>query len=133
MFHLLIGEATANWAAFQWRPLLGRVFEHGKMKSACEKVPGVNVKQRKGSSKLPFENRTPADHLRVFAEAFIQAQEFRELADYDMSTTWEFHDAAVQIDLVADAFRSWKIVREGPEAQKLLVMMFGPKQRASRV
>jgi hypothetical protein len=40
MFHLLIGEATANWAAFQWRPLLGRVFEHGKMKSACEKVPG---------------------------------------------------------------------------------------------
>jgi hypothetical protein len=37
LFHLLICEATLNWKRERQRPLLARVFERGKMKSACEK------------------------------------------------------------------------------------------------
>ena len=35
LFHLLISEATANWKEDRLRPILGRIFEHAKMKSAC--------------------------------------------------------------------------------------------------
>lgn len=132
LFHLLVSAATENWETVQFRPLLGRVFEHGKMRSACERLLRTNATQNKQRAGLPFDQRTPADHIRIVAETFIQAQELREIADCDMSTTWNQSNTAVQVEQVADAFRSWKAVREEPEAQKLLVMMLGPKQRASR-
>jgi hypothetical protein len=34
LFHLLIAEATSNWKHTESRPELGRLFGHGKMKSA---------------------------------------------------------------------------------------------------
>src|SRR4051794_3691215 len=75
LFHLLINDATAD------RPLFGRIFEHGKMKAASYRVPGVSPKPEKQLPKIPFEQRTLTDHLRVVAESFIQTQEFREFAD----------------------------------------------------
>ena len=39
LFHLLISEAAANWRE-ALRPALGRVFEHGKMRSAREAKVG---------------------------------------------------------------------------------------------
>jgi hypothetical protein len=104
--------------------LLGRVFEHGKMKQACYKVPGVN------SVIPPFEKRaTSQDHLRAVAKAFIQAQERREDADYDVAQPWSRKQVELQIDSVADAFRSWMVIRDQPDAQEFLVLMLGPKQR----
>ena len=132
LFHLLISEATINWEQTEFRPLLGRVFSHGTMKSACEKVPGVNAKKLKQSPTVPFEQRTPSDHLRVVAETFIQTQERREIADYDMTPQWNRNDAAVQIEQVAEAFRSWNAIRQEPESQRFLVLLMGPKQRSSR-
>jgi len=43
LFHLLIAEATANWARPQLRAKLGRCFEHGRMRTAS----GSLVSQRK--------------------------------------------------------------------------------------
>jgi len=123
LFHLLISEATANWSRSQFRPLLGRVFEHGKMKQACNKVPGSNLKLS------PFEGRTPEDHLRVVASTFVQAQEQREDADYDVSLQWSRKEVETQVESVADAFRSWMAVRDRPDAQEFLVLLLGPKQR----
>ena len=37
-----------------------------------------------------------------------------------------------QVLQVADAFKSWKAVREALEAQKFLVLLLDPKQRGSR-
>jgi uncharacterized protein (UPF0332 family) len=101
LFHLVIGEATANWSKPELRPLLGRVFEHGKMKQACIKVSGGNFEIQ------PFEKRAaPGDHLRVVAKTFIQAQEQREDADYDVALPWSRTEVETQIESVADAFRS---------------------------
>jgi hypothetical protein len=127
MFHLLVGEATAN------RPLFGRVFEHGKMKAACIQIPGVSPRPKKQQPEIPFELRTSADHLRVVALTFVRSQEFREFADYDLSTAWTREDLEVQVSEVTDAFRSWSVIREELEAQKFLVLLLEPKQRASRV
>ena len=124
LFHFVIDEATANWSQSEFRPLLGRVFEHGKMKQACNKFSGGN------SMIPPFEMRaTPADHLRFVASTFIEAQEQREDADYDVTRRWRREEVEMQIDSVADAFRSWMAVRGQPEAQEFLVMLLGPKQR----
>lgn len=123
LFHLLAGEATANWNRAELRPLLGRVFEHGKMKQACSKVADWNLN-------IPsFEDRSTGDHLRVVARAFIQAQERRENADYDVALLWSRGDVEALIQEIVDAFRSWNAIRNQPDAQELLVMFLGPKQR----
>ncbi|SPF50055.1 conserved hypothetical protein [Candidatus Sulfopaludibacter sp. SbA4] len=127
LFHLAIGEATANWSQSELRPLLGRVFEHGKMKQACSRLLG-------GKSDIPpFEKRaTPEDHLRAVAKAFVQAQEQREDADdadYDVAAPWSRGQVEAQIESVADAFRSWTAIRGRPDAQEFLVLLLGPKQR----
>ena len=124
LFHFVIDEATANWSQSEFRPLLGRVFEHGKMKQASYKFSG-------GKSVIPpFEKRaTPADHLRLVASTFIEAQEQREDADYDVTRRWSREEVEMQIESVADAFRSWMAVRGQPDAQEFLVMLLGPKQR----
>jgi hypothetical protein len=124
LFHLIIDQATANWSQSDLRPLLSRVFEHGKMKQACYKVPGVNA------ALVPFEKRASAkDHLCAVAKTFIQAQELREDADYDVALPWSLKDVDAQVGSVADAFRSWNLIRDQPDAQEFLVMMLGPKQR----
>jgi uncharacterized protein (UPF0332 family) len=124
LFHLLISEAVANWAQSEFRPLLSRVFEHGKMKQACNQLSRGRIEIQ------PFERRaTPEDHLRVVASTFVQMQELREDADYDVSLQWNRKEVERQIESVADAFRSWMAIRDQPEAQQLLVLLLGPKQR----
>lgn len=124
LFHLMVGEATANWSQSDLRPLLGRVFEHGKMKQACIKFAGGD------ESIPPFKRRaTPTDHLRAVARRFIQAQEQREDADYDVGTLWRPEDADTQIERAKDAFRSWMAIRHQPDAQKFLVLMLGARER----
>jgi hypothetical protein len=102
------------------------------MKAACFKIEGVSQKSEK-RTQVVFENRTPADHLRVVGRAFVQAQETRELADYDLSFVWTREDLSVQISQVRNAFQSWNAVRHHLEAQKFLVLMLEPKQRTARV
>jgi hypothetical protein len=126
LFHLLVAEATAN------RPLFGRVFEHGKMKAACIQIPGVSPGPKQQQPEIPFGLRTSKDHLRVVARGLVRTQEFREFADYDMSTTWKREDLETQVLQVADAFRSWNVIREELEAQKFLVLLLEPRMRSSR-
>lgn len=94
------------------------------MKQAWVKWSGPNIEI------VPFEKRSvPEDHLRAVAKTFVQAQERREDADYDVAFLWSRKEVETQIESVADAFRSWAAVRDKPEAQKLLVMLLAPRQR----
>ncbi len=124
LFHFVIAEATANWSQSEFRPMLGRVFEHGKIRQACEKIAG-------GKPRVPpFEQRTtPRDHLRAVARRFIQAQELREYADYDVGGQWGQEDVDAQLEQVQDALRSWRAIRETPDAQEFLVLLLGARQR----
>jgi hypothetical protein len=101
------------------------------MKIACAKIVGVGTGPQT-QLEIPFAQRTPADHLRTVAKTFVQAQEWREFADYDMSTPWKREESETQVLQVADAFSSWNAIRTELEAQKFLVLLLEPKQRASR-
>jgi uncharacterized protein (UPF0332 family) len=120
IFHLLVSEAASNWNRVELRPALGRVFEHGRMKSASTgRVASLKRAVRSVPTGSPeFIVQT---NLLVVADAFLLAHEKREVADYDISREWSRDDVLILIETVAKAFESWDIVRNEPEAQAYLV------------
>ena len=129
LFHLLISEATLNWGRPELRSDLGRVFGHGKMKTAsAEKRSELDAYFKKNP---PVSRElTVAKHLHSVAHTFIQVQQRREEADYDTGKEWTQTDVLTRIDAVAAAFESWKAIREEPVAQAYLVSLLGKRPRS---
>ena len=126
LFHLLISEATRNWARPELRPALGRVFDHGKMKSASEsKRAAVNAQIKSSSSVAPVSL-----HLHTVAETFVQVQDKRNEADYDIAKEWTLTEVKLQIAAVHAAFESWNVIREERDAQAYLVSLLGKRPRS---
>jgi hypothetical protein len=128
LFHFLIAEATANWSRAELRPALARIFDHAPMKQAAErKVSELNnyFKQKPAAGR----ERTVASHLYNVADVFAQAQRRRNEADCNTARPWELAEVLQYIDGVADAFRSWEIIREEPVAQAWLVSMLPSRER----
>lgn len=126
LFHLLVSEATLNWKKVDQRPLLARFFEHGKMRSASEK-------QRSDCSRLINSKPPPAlgveldrlRHLHRVSHTFFLAQQQRHAADYDSAKRWDRTEVLYLIDLVDLTFRSWREIRDEPEAQAYLFSLLG--------
>jgi uncharacterized protein (UPF0332 family) len=126
LFHRLISAATRHWKIAEQRPLLARFYEHGKMLNACNK--------QKGECKSFIEAR-PAPppspdldamlHLRTVSLAFIQAQQQRHTADYDVAKAWTRTEAIQIIDQVEAAFQSWAVIRDHKLAQTFLLSLLG--------
>lgn len=128
LFHLLTFEAAANWNTESLRPVLGRVFEHGKMKSACETLAS-DLNRYFDSNPPPSREQVVSIHLHWVANTFVQSQQQRNDADYNTAKEWTNTEVATLIAAVAQAFRSWKTIRAELAAQKLLVSMLGAKER----
>jgi hypothetical protein len=130
LFHLLISEATANWARAELRAKLGRCFDHGPMKTASEIVVSqVNTALKNNS--LEGEQKILAIHVRTVANAFIQAQQRRNDADYNMDVDkdWTAVEVATHVASVTEAFQIWNIIRNEADAQAYLVSLLGAKER----
>jgi hypothetical protein len=128
LFHLLISETTANWARPELRAILGRCFDHGPMKTASEiKVSQINTAFKNNPPESTEE--TVALHLRTVANAFIQAQQRRNDADYNMAKEWTPVEVETQIASVNEAFKTWNIIRDEAVAQAYLVSLLGTKER----
>ena len=123
LFHLLIHEATQNWKRAAQRPLLARVFEHGRMKSACDRKRSELSALMKSIPAPPAIQLATAQHLFAVVDTFIQAQQQRHTADYDNSTQWTRTEALAQIAAVNAAFHSWKTIRNDNLAQDCLVYL----------
>jgi hypothetical protein len=128
LFHLLISEATANWSRPELRGALARVFDHGPMKQAADKKVAELLSYFKEKPPEGRE-RTTAYHLYNVADVFAQAQYHRNEADYNMVRQWERTEVLLHIDAIADAFKSWNIIREEPVAQAYLVSLLPSKER----
>lgn len=127
LFPLLISEATANWARPELRATLSRCFDHGPMKTASEtKVSQINALL----SRNPLgKEKTVALHLRAVANAFVQVQQGRNDADYNLGREWTRVEVDTQIASVTIAFNAWKIIRDEAVAQAYLVSLLGTKER----
>jgi hypothetical protein len=117
VFHLLIFEATSNWAHATLRPSLGRAYEHGTMKTASNRVLDT--------TKFPFagEDATVVARLRFVAQTFSQLQEDRHFADYNFSADLDSADAITQVKSGEDIFTTWPSIRGQQIAQAYLVSL----------
>lgn len=77
-------------------------------------------------------DRSVAYHLYNVADVFAQAQYHRNEADYNTARQWEFTEVLLHIDGIADAFKSWNIIRDEPDAQAYLVSMLPSRERRQK-
>jgi hypothetical protein len=73
--------------------------------------------------------KTVAIHLRTVANAFIQAQQRRNDADYNIAKEWTPVEVDTQIASVNEAFKTWNMIRDEAVAQAYLVSLLGAKER----
>ena len=96
------GGAQHNQAS---RQVLGRAFVHAAMKEACKSFGGGTLK--KGVAKgLPAAFAIPAE-IRELAETFVELQERRHVADYDLTDRFKRSNVLLLINLVERRVRAF--------------------------
>lgn len=91
LFHYLIDEACrmmigTEAAQSPYRQVIARGFDHGTMKQACRRFTGGSL-PHVISKRLPDGFVVPPE-LRDVAQAFVDLQEQRHSADYDLTQTF---------------------------------------------
>ena len=135
LFHLLVDEACRvqigslhNQAPF--RQVLGRAFAHGVMKDACKSFGGGTLK--KGVAKgLPAGFAIPVE-IRELAETFVDLQESRHLADYDLTERFERSDVLSLIHLVEGRIQAFTQLASSNEKRFFLACLWAWKELANR-
>ncbi len=126
IFHLLISDATRNWQHEELRPEFGRLFDHGRMRTASNEMQAQMARQSAKSLKGTPEHSL-FDQLRIVATTFLDAQQARNQADYNTAKVWTSSDALREVDSIAEAFESWEAVRHEPLAQAYLLSLLGKR------
>jgi hypothetical protein len=110
--------------------VLGRAFAHGDLKDACKSFGGGTLK--KGVAKgLPASFAVPVE-IRTLAQSFVDLQDSRHLADYDL--TERFRRAEV-LSLIAELRKNVENFRNlAPSNEKrfFLACLWAWKQLANR-
>ncbi len=125
LFHLLIKEAMTNFVSDPvFRTKVGRAFQHGPMRSVCDKYnpakPDKNTGQFTTQEGQGFPSQVIAPDVREIAATFIALYDAREKADYDDATTVQHTEALTAVQRVESAFLSWLTVQTDPSAVMFL-------------
>ncbi|MFZ2110037.1 MAG: hypothetical protein WAV18_32480 [Roseiarcus sp.] len=125
LFHLII-EVSANVLAPRapagLRRLVQRAFPQGQIKSACKDFVSADAALKKIPPRqtglldaLESLIAFPLDPSLLFVlSAFIELQEARHKADYDLTEQWDRLDVLTKIGLARRAFLAWGAVRKSP-------------------
>jgi hypothetical protein len=118
VFHLLVDEACrvqvgAHHNQAKFRHVLGRAFAHGPMKDACRSFAGGTLKKSVAKG-LPPGFTIPPD-IRALAQTFVEMQNARHLADYDLTERFTRSDVLaliVEVRRLSDTFRNLEASNE---------------------
>ena len=106
LFRLLVGSAVTAIVARDLRAPLSRVFDHGPMKHVCSTFSATRGGRRPAVSPaltslvvVPLE-----PEIVRLARAFVDLQEFRHVADYDLSQRLNRPDVLSKIEQARNAF-----------------------------
>lgn len=93
------------------------MFDHGVMKKVSKKVTDV--------IKTPYlgEDSGVVDKLRSFAGLFVQLQEQRHEADYNIKDAWSLTQSLKEILAANRAFITWQEIRAEKISQEYLVSL----------
>lgn len=129
LFHLLVDEAATRLSPREpetLRNLVHRAFAHADMKAACKLFLRRDLPAHLAIMIVP----PVALDLIVVAQSFVDLQEARHVADYDVSAT--LLRAEVR-ELLGDAelsFQAWARIRGTPNANVFLAAMLLDKKWA---
>lgn len=120
IFHLLVNDATERLlpgaSQEKFRRGLGRVFDHRDMKAASKAVVS-------GLFKGSFSSLVAPPELKKVAQAFLDLQDARHRADYDLSAPFWKTEATRLIEQAESAFDLWKKVRRNRVAKTYLLLL----------
>ena len=117
-------ETVKNWKRPEERFTLARMFEHAAMAKACTKMRDDLREYFKASrSPVPGPDHERNKHLLNVAGAFVEMLQQRHTADYDGSKAWSRVEVLEGLDVVKEAFASWKAIRDHRDAQNFLVTL----------
>ena len=132
MFHLLT-EAAARRLVRGSKPtqvaqraLVQRAFSHGPMKHVCASWWGT---KQKGAVHSEWRSAVGTDtlsgELQQVADAFVELQEARHEADYNVARRFTRQDAADMVRRAERAFAAWERVSRSsaPECDAFLVAL----------
>ena len=131
LFHLLGSEAGKRMAPSEPKNIefqMQRALEHGTMKRTCQSFAG-------GTLPLPLQHLvtgTIEPELRMVAKDFVDLQEARHPADYDLIHTFTKQEANDRVEKAKEAFSNWASVRKSPNAALFLVALALPKMYEKR-
>jgi uncharacterized protein (UPF0332 family) len=117
LFHLLIFEACLNWSNDISRPGLARMFDHGVMKKVSKKVTDAR--------RMPYGEEDPVvvGNLGSFAGLFVQLQEQRHEADYNIKDAWTLTQSLKEVLAANRAFVIWQEIRTEKISQDYLISL----------
>jgi len=113
VFHLLIRATVLKWGDTHYRARMARMFEHDRMK----KVSGAAIKNLGSKSD---QGQSDAIELSKVAQAFINLQQARHDADYNLEWPLDPADAIAQVERAKAAFISWMACNGSEVAREYL-------------
>jgi hypothetical protein len=125
LFHFLVDRSSRFFMGKgderePLRRLLARAYTHTEMMSVARTFHGGNVP----AGVVRMVGASPvAPELRTLAGLFIQLQDLRHLADYDLVETFARNDVVDLIDLVEESIRNWAAIRREPATRVFLTSL----------
>lgn len=123
IFHFLIDQSSrflvgSTGQRERFRKATARAYVHGEMAAAAKTFRGgalpAAIQRSVGPLTVPGE-------LRDLASRFLDAQDERHLADYDLSATFLRRDVIGLIGNIEQAIAEWNRVRSHPASQFFLI------------
>jgi hypothetical protein len=128
LFHYLIEESTrltvgtANELS-PFREFASRAFIHSKMKTVCDEFAKSRPKSELLNAFWPRLNVAVCTDIRTVAENFVDLQDQRHDADYNLSRAFKRHDANRALDQAQGAIDAWRrIKQQEPEIARLFAL-----------
>jgi hypothetical protein len=133
LFDLLIADGARRLAPTKppgLRLLVQRAFSHGEMRNVCrgfaeghraainDKQPGQPPPATRQLITLPLD---PA--LFAVVQAFVDLQEARNEADYNLTKQWNRLDVLNRVQTARQAFADWAAVRNTSNATALMAAL----------
>ncbi len=120
LFHLLVRDAILNWKHADHRSRLARTFDHKRMKDASTAILKEIGNVQNQESPNPIPQQDLRFRLSIVAQAFVDLQQARHRADYDIEEPFQPLDAAVDVAQAQLAFLTWAEVKDELLAQRYL-------------
>jgi hypothetical protein len=126
VFHLLSAEGASRLSPPQrlLRAQVARAFAHRDMREVCRQFAAGSLSMMTA----PLLSDPLEDELREVADAFVELQNARHSADYDLSVNFDRFAVLQTVDMARKAFAAWALVKNRPNASVFLAALLLQRQ-----